>query len=1115
MKSIRIPLAAFFIFHFAFLVTADAGEWDDAFRSPRDEHRPWTFWYWMYGCVGDEGIRLDLQAMKEAGIAGFYLMPIKDTTDGKATAEQLAAMGQPDYFTSSQLSGEWWRRMDTVMSTADSLGLKMGIHFSDGFALGGGPWITPEESMQRIVWADTIVEPKDLQSEIDRLKLPAVSDSKSLLLNYEDIAVFAYPAEYADDRVPTCNVEFPLRSSEPCNIVMSYDEPFTLRSVKVITGGNNYQAHRLKVYALRDGKQNDAAPGDIAPVDDENWFFVREISPARQGWQNTDAYATYSIPATTSTRFLFHWTPEGSDPGSEDMDAAKWKPNLRMANLILSSEPVVDGYEGKSGIVWRVSKEFPVDSTCRIPFDSVIDLTPFFLKNTDGESLLASSVSESTVPNIPHSVTRWHLLRMGHASTGHTNATGGGGKGLECDKFSRAAIDKQFDNWFAAIYNHFPPDKARRVLKRLHIDSWECGSQNWGERFAEEFLARRGYDLRPWLPVYAGVPMFLDESSQAWSRQNIAPDASSSVLDAETVLRDIRRTIAELIDEVFFDEFEKLGRQYGCEISEECVAPTMVSDGLLHYRHADYPMGEFWLNSPTHDKPNDMLDAVSGAHIYGKNIIQAEGFTEVRGTWDEHPGALKTLLDRNYCLGINSIVFHVNTHNPYTDLKPGMTLDGIGTFFQRDNTWWREMPAFTDYITRCQALLQYGSPVVDIAVYTGDETPRRAILPERLTTTLPGLLGEETLERERVRMLNVGQPLEVSPVGVTHTLNMTKAEQWINPLRGYRYDSFNHDVLDGAHVDDGCIVTEGGMRYRVLVLPQARPMNPDRLMTCDSIVDALKAQGATVIDEPWTAADLSSIGIRRDAALPAGIDYTHRHGPEADIYFLSNQTDTTVAFAPRFRDAREFACMANPMDGKLYTLEDEIVMLPGASLFVVYTDSETAGLNKEAVCASEMRHLETVNDAFTSRKWGIYFEQTGLSVKTNELFDWSGSADDRIKYYSGHAAYTTTFKYKSTVDGRVMLDLGDVRDIATVYVNDSCCGTAWTAPYTIDITDAVKKGTNTLRIDVVNTWANALLGSDLGTPPFEGIWTNGKYRRADKSPLPAGLIGPMELRVKN
>ena len=160
-------------------------------------------------------------------------------------------------------------------------------------------------------------------------------------------------------------------------------------------------------------------------------------------------------------------------------------------------------------------------------------------------------------------------------------------------------------------------------------------------------------------------------------------------------------------------------------------------------------MGEFWLNSPTHDKPNDMLDAISGAHIYGKNIIQAEGFTEVRGTWDEYPGMLKALLDRNYALGINRLFYHVYVHNPWLDRKPGMTLDGIGLFFQRDQTWWdKGAKAFSEYATRCQSLLQYGHPVTDIAVFTGEEVPRRSILPERLVPSLPGIFGAERVECE-------------------------------------------------------------------------------------------------------------------------------------------------------------------------------------------------------------------------------------------------------------------------------------------------------------------------------------------------------------------------------
>ena len=87
----------------------------------------------------------------------------------------------------------------------------------------------------------------------------------------------------------------------------------------------------------------------------------------------------------------------------------------------------------------------------------------------------------------------------------------------------------------------------------------------------------------------------------------------------------------------FIQHLNKLAHEKGCTFSAETVAPTMVSDGLLHYKNVDVPMGEFWLNSPTHDKPNDMLDAISGAHIYGKNIIQAEAFTSVRMNWESIP----------------------------------------------------------------------------------------------------------------------------------------------------------------------------------------------------------------------------------------------------------------------------------------------------------------------------------------------------------------------------------------------------------------------------------------------------------------------------------------------
>lgn len=1034
-------------------------EWYRQFHNPPAQAKPWTFWYWMYGCVSDEGIRLDLKAMHDADIRGFYLMPIKSVNDGKQYGG-----------TAEQLSQNWWKRMQTVFHTADSLGLEMGIHFSDGFALGGGPWIKPEESMQRVVWTDTVISGGKQHIGIRR---PSGYDGY-----YEDIALFAYPARYVDDRKPLSSVEFPFRSSEPCDIIMTYDKPFTLRQVRIITGGNNYQAHRFKVYASDNGK---------------DYSFVREIQPARQGWQNTDAYATYAMPATTARYFKFHWTPVGSDPGSEDMDAAKWKPNLKIGGLELSSEPVIDGYEGKSGAVWRVSKAFPIEDGECVRQDEIINLTP---------QLTYSSVEDRPLQlTLPKG--RWHILRMGHTSTGHTNATGGGGRGLECDKFSREAIDKQFDNWFGRIYDSVPKSMVKRLLTRLHVDSWECGSQNWSRRFASEFKARRGYDLNPWLPVMAGVPV-------------------CSSAKSDSVLRDVRQTIADLINDVFFDEIRKLADRRELKLSTECVAPTMVSDGLRHYQYSDYPMGEFWLKSPTHDKLNDMLDAVSGAHIYGKNIIQAEGFTEIRGTWDEDFAMLKPLLDHNYCTGINSIVFHVNTHNPWTDRQPGMTLDGIGTFFQRDNTWWREMPVFTGYINRCQSLLQHGAPVTDIAVYTGDETPRRSILPERLITSLPGLFTEKTKEEERKRKQNTGQPIEVSPVGVTHTANMTKASDWVNALNGYKYDSFNHDVLSKSHVDNGRLITPGGATYGVLVIPQARQMNPDRLVSCRDIIDKFKSEGLPVIEEPWNEKDLSRLNIARDIVLPEGIDYAHRHAADADIYFLSNQTGKEITFEPEFRAKRAFGYIADAVTGKVYSVYNEATLnavndgkasqlttvkpdmkttLPiGGSAFYIFTDNELDCA--ETRPSTAVMTQENLKDC----KWTISFEKTGRKIKNTKLFDWSKHADNDIKYYSGHATYETTFKLKGKPEAGLSLNLGNVSNIATVYVNGRLCGTAWCYPYQVDISNAVKRGKNELKIIVVNTWANAILGSDIGTPPFKGIWTNGKYRRAEKTPMPAGIL---------
>ncbi len=1037
------------------------------FKTPPAEAKPWTFWYWMHGAVSKEGIRADLKAMQEIGLGGAYLMPIRGV-EGTDYPHPV-----------SQLTPQWWEMVRYSFQIADSLGLKMGMHISDGFALAGGPWIKPAESMQKVVFTDTIVKGGSVKNF-------ALRQPETVQNYYEDIAIYAFPVLKSvtiTEGTPFLKVfsedgnELPpsplpqtgqvsegqgVRSEIPCYIQYVYNKPFTLRTIEVTPTGNNIQSQRLAVSASDDGV---------------NFRLIKQLIPARQGWQNTGFNSTFSIPPTTAKYFRLSWTPVGSEPGSEELDAAKWKPTLKIKAIKLSSEPRINQWEGKAGLVWRIAdettaQEIPV-AACT-PINQIINLTPYF-KNGQLTFKLPKG--------------NWRILRMGHTSTGLTNATAGGGKGLECDKFSEKAVQKQFDNWFGAAFSKTDTALAHRVLKFMHIDSWECGSQNWSESFAAEFRTRRGYDLIPYLPLLAGYSIDSTEKS-------------------EQVLRDVRATIAELVNDVFFKVMVKNAKTYGCETSAESVAPTMVSDGMLHFKEVDRPMGEFWLKSPTHDKPNDMLDAISGGHIYGKNIIQSESFTQLRTNWNEDPAMLKPVLDRNFALGINKVFFHIFVHNPYLDKAPGTTLDGIGLYFQRDQTWWKQGKAFVDYVARCQALLQYGHPVTDIAVFAGEEFPRRALTPDKLVPLLPGIVGKERVESEQKRLANIGQPMHEMPAGVNHSANILKAEDWVNPLNGYAYDSFNKDaLLRLAKGENGQMKLPGGTEYKVVIFPNGDKYSKETL----AAMDQLRQTGVTIPVLPIQ----TNFALEPDVIVPKNVAWTHRRGENTDIYFISNQENTDKSIIASFRIEGKNPQLWNAVTGQICSPTEwksekgrtqiKLNLSASESVFVMFDNGNVAAkaeLTSEAPTAAELK-----------ANWNITFVSNRQSVVTDKLFDWSKSENPLIKYYSGTTIYRTNFNNDSKSKS-VCLNLGKLSSLATVRVNGIDCGTVWTAPYQVDIRKALKKGVNTLEIEVTNTWANAINGSDKGTPPFPGVWTNGKYRMSEDKLMESGLMGPVMIIQK-
>lgn len=447
-----------------------------------DEAKPWTFWNWKYGSVSRPGIHADLTGMKNVGMGGIWLMPVREAGECLEFQDGVA-----------QLSPEFWKMMDYSFLLADSLDFDMGIH-----VLPGNPLVLPAESMQKVVWTDTIMKGG---KKIEGLQM-------------------WQPESYKDGKMQSAGSE-----------------------------GGYYQ--------------------DIAA------FAIR--------------------------------------------------------------------FKGKTGPAWRNA----TDSAARSEAVPMTDVLPLKMEGGMVMGVMVNGILQNKLPK-----GSWCLLRMGHTSTGQTHATDGKGMGLEVDRFSPAAVKKLFDSWYAPLLNRPHGD----VVSYLYIDPREWGSQNWGCQFAEEFKVRRGYDLIPYLPVMAGVPL---ESASRY----------------EQVQNDIRLTIGELVKEKFFQTFTRLAEEQYVEVSCEPIPRT--------------------------DHPDDMFRAVSRAHIYNENPVQAVVCTGNYGARNGTPALLKPLIDRHLALGINRFIF------------------------QHDIVRHTEARGFMDYITMCHYYLQQGRPVVDIAVFHPSENPEQ------------------------------------------------------------------------------------------------------------------------------------------------------------------------------------------------------------------------------------------------------------------------------------------------------------------------------------------------------------------------------------------------------
>ncbi|MBP1766663.1 MAG: acetyl xylan esterase, partial [Candidatus Aminicenantes bacterium] len=302
----------------------------------------------------------------------------------------------------------------------------------------------------------------------------------------------------------------------------------------------------------------------------------------------------------------------------------------------------------------------------------------------------------------------WTIVRMGRRPTGASSRPAPStALGLECDKFDVKALEFHLDQYVGTLLQKIGRRSKEHGLTTLHMDSWESGAQNWTPSFLAEFKKRRGYDARPWLPVYTGR-------------------AIQSLEMSERFLWDLRLTGQELVLENHAEAVKTYGRKHGLSLSIEPYDMNPAGDLDLG-AVADVPMAEFWNNSV--DSAYSCFESTSVAHLMGRPIVSAEAFTSVGGL-EAYPWSLKNQGDWAFGAGINRFVFHTFAHQALGDAyKPGLAFGPYGVHWHRNQPWWPMVSAYHLYLTRCSELLRQGVTVSDVLYLTPEGTPHIFLPP--------------------------------------------------------------------------------------------------------------------------------------------------------------------------------------------------------------------------------------------------------------------------------------------------------------------------------------------------------------------------------------------------
>ena len=1054
---------------------AAADKREAGFVTPPSSVQTGTYWYWIEGNISKEGVEKDLEAMKAAGINRAFVANIGGAGTGDPNSQYKVEF----------MSDEWWNITRAALKKATELGIDIGMFNSPGWSQSGGPWIKAGQTMRYLNSSRTVVKGPGRVT----VKLPQPADE------FQDVKVVAFPNPTpAGTVLTTANASITAVPS--------------MGDLTALTDGDNSTDVRF------------ATNGEyIIEINPQDWFTARSIvvrpAPASINTdvelQAMDADGRYQTVSRFNINRTRDWKKVGFDPYADvamSFDPVKsdsYRVVFRsvgagagIAELALSSVPRVERYKEKSlaklfqsevpawdEYLWREQPQAD-DRSMAVQPGQVIDLS---------DKMTADGTLTWDVPE-----GEWTVLRTGMTPTGVVNEPAcPDATGYEVDKLSRKHAEEHFDAYIGEILRRIPADE-RKSFKLLVQDSYEVGGQNFTDDMIPVFKERYGYDPVPYLPVLSGVVV-------------------GSQHDSDAFLWDLRRLVADKISYDYVGGSREVAHKHGLTTWLENYGHWGFPGEFLQYGgQADEVGGEFWADPPLGDIENRL--ATSCAHIYGKKLTSSETSTSAGPSFVRTPSSLKQRMDRFFTYGVNNTVLHLYISQPSEDRLPGSNA-WFGTEFNRNNTWFKHMDLYTQYIKRCNYMMRQGWYQADVAYFIGEDAPRMVGIME---PWIPAGYQFEHMNAEVImRDMTVKDGMLTLPHGVQFKVLVLPRR--LKTMRPELLEKIERLILDGAIVMGPAPERSPSLQNQPEADRRVKEMAARIWGDVDGVNVKQRRYGKGMICDGLDFETLfAQLGYVPDCKVPDGMNVYqgHQKDGDTDIYILSNQDNRALTMDVAFRVTGKQPELWDPVTGVIRKLpafrqEEKTTVVPmrldkNECVFVVFREKgEPSATTLEANYPAPLRTQEATGE------WNVTFEsafKTPSPVRMATLDNLSDNANDSIRYFSGTATYTTTVNLDRAGRGEHMfMAFDNVGTMAKVYINGKYAGGVWTAPYRLDVTDFVKNGRNDVKVEVVNTWVNRIVG-DMNLPESERdtyLFVN--HLNAKTSLPPSGIIGKVKFET--